>query len=138
MQCCIFLWQLLSFFVTLLPRYVIIAYLLFLLLLNSSNSNKVRAARDAMLHFCWKYCHLFNFNDEIHFNCIPPFSTFSEQQQQPPHQQQQPSSLSILDSLLKHYDRRATPTNHLGKYFNRGRGSSSSATLYLILFNSSF
>lgn len=26
-----------------------------------------------------------------------------------------PSSLSILDSLLKNYDRRATPTNHLGK-----------------------
>ena len=35
---------------------------------------------------------------------------FREKQQQ----QQQPSSLSILDSLLKHYDRRATPTNHLG------------------------
>ena len=25
--------------------------------------------------------------------------------------------LRILDSLLREYDRRATPTNHLGKYF---------------------
>jgi hypothetical protein len=50
------------------------------------------------------------------FSDQPPSQPQQQQQQQAkPQQQQQPTSLSILDSLLKNYDRRATPTNHLGE-----------------------
>jgi hypothetical protein len=78
-----FLWQIVSFVLTSMLTYTLIAYHYFLLLVNSSISNKVKITTDAVLYIVMANSVICsNSNADIHFNCIPPFTTFSEQPQQ--------------------------------------------------------